>query len=338
MKGILSVLSHYDFSIHCIIPIQDDVYRVETSRGVYCLKCANKGEHKMLFIYSILKHLEEQGFTKVSFPVPAKDGSPLVHHDHKIYFMTHWISGIPCDFKREDHLTAAAETLAEFHQHAKGAKLLEGAKARAMYRKWPHVLQKRTEDLQKFKSLTQKKSSLTPFEKKYLAIADQVIAQGGKACATLQSSEYRKIAKKAEKEQSFTHRDVAARNFIIEDDKKAALIDFDYARYDIRAADVVRLLERSLRDQHWHEEKGDLILKSYQKVYPLEKEQYQVMLAFLQFPQKIWRISERYFEGKVSWQDEGFLKKLSSALRKMSYQEKFCHSFENKYCQARKGG
>lgn len=333
MKGVLAVLNQYDVSVRGIIPIQEDVYRVETSRGVYCLKCANKGEHKMLFIYSVLKHLADSGFKKISAPVPAKDGSPLVRMDGDVYLMTEWLSGDPCDFRRDDHLTEAAKTLAEFHQHAKDVELIPGAKARMMYKKWPDVFRKRTDELKSFKEIVKEKATLNDFEKRYLDLADQFIEQGEKACQTLKSSRYREIAKKAEKEKTFIHRDVAARNFIIGGEKEAYLIDFDYARYDIRAADVVRLAERALRDMRWNTEKGDLLLKSYHKAYPLEQEQYPVMLAFFQFPQKIWRLSNRYFRGKYQWQEEGYLRKLSSAVRKMSYQEKFVQSFEVKYCK-----
>jgi CotS family spore coat protein len=333
LKGVLPVLSQYHLSVRGIIPVQEDVFRVETNRGVYCLKCANKGEHKMLFIYSVLKHLVDHGFKKVSAPVPSRDGSPLVKFGPQIYFMTEWVSGTPCSFQREDHLTEAAKTLAEFHQKAKGPKLLPGAKAREMYRKWLDIFRQRTGELTEFKKIVLEKKSPNEFEKRYLSFADEFIYLGEKACHTLDASNYRKIAKEAEKEKTFTHRDVAARNFIIGEKKEAFLIDFDYSRFDIRAADVVRLMERALRDEKWDIEKGDLILKSYHKVYPLEQEQYQVMLAFFQFPQKVWRISNRYFKGKYHWQEEGFLKKLMSAVRKMSYQEKFAQSFFEKYCK-----
>lgn len=333
LRGALPVLKHYDFSVQSIIPIQEDVCRVETNRGVYCLKCANKGEQKMLFIYSVLKHLEDSGFKKVSAPIPAKDGSPLVLMDHHIYFMTEWVFGSPCSFKRDDHLAEAAKTLAQFHQHAKGAKLLEGAKTREMYKKWPDIFRKRTDELKQFKEQVQDKKSLSNFEKRYLAEADQFIERGEKACATLKSSNYRRVAKRAEEEKTFTHRDVAARNFIMGEKNEAYLIDFDYCRYDIRVADVVRLVERSLRDLKWSAEKGDLILNTYNKIYPLEQDQYEIMLAFFQFPQKIWRITNRYFLGKYFWQEEGYLKKLTSAVKKMPAQDKFTKYFEEKYCK-----
>ncbi|MGI6685100.1 MAG: CotS family spore coat protein [Bacillota bacterium] len=333
MKGVLPVLKQYDFTVKGIIPVQEDVFRVETSRGVYCLKCANKSEYKMLFIYSVLKHLVDHGFYKVSAPVPTRDGSPLVKLDNHIYFMTEWVFGRPCNFMRDEHLIEATKTLAEFHQYAKGVVPLPGAKARTMYQKWPDVFRNRTNELKDFKKIVEEKKSLNDFEKRYLSYADQFIELGEKACQTLDSSSYQKIATEAEKEKTFTHRDVAARNFIIGEKKEAYLIDFDYSRYDIRAADVVRLAERSLRDVKWSIGKGDLIFKTYNQVYPLEKEQYPVMLAFFQFPQKAWRIANRYFKGKYQWQDEGYLKKLVSAVRKMSYQEKFAQSFEEKYCK-----
>ncbi|HHT62377.1 MAG: CotS family spore coat protein [Bacillota bacterium] len=333
LKGVLPVLNQYDLSVKGIIPIQEDVYRIETPRGVYCLKCANKGEHKMLFIYSVLKHLVDNGFHKVSAPVPTQDGSPLAKLDREIYFMTEWVFGNPCNFKRNDHLTQATITLAEFHKYAKEAVLLPGAKARVMYKKWPHVFRTRTDELKAFKKTVQDKRTPNVFEKRFLSHANHFIELAEKACQTLNNSAYEKIAQRAEKEKTFTHRDVAARNFIIGEKKEAFLIDFDYSRFDIRAADVVRLTERSLRDEKWNKDKGELVFKTYNKVYPLEPEQYQVMLAFFQFPQKVWRLANRYFIGKYPWQEEGYLKKLMSAIRKLSYQEKFAQFFEEKYCK-----
>jgi len=285
----------------------------------------------MLFIYSVLKHLTDHGFHKISAPVAAKDGSPLVMLDGDAYFMTEWVSGVPCDFARNDHLGAAARTLAEFHQYAKGLQVLSGAKARSMYRKWPEVLEKRAADLKDFKNITQQKDQLTDFEKKYLATVDYFIEKGEKALETLKSSDYRQIAKDAEGQKTFTHRDVAARNFIIGEDREAYLIDFDYCRYDLRVTDVVRMVERTLRSFKWNVDKANLILDEYNKVYPLEKPQYRIMLAFFQFPQKFWRISHRYFNRKQKWQEEGYLKKLASATRKLELQEKFLLQFEQKY-------
>ncbi len=332
MKGILPVLGQYPITVRSIAPVQEDVYFVEANQGKFCLKCANKGEHKMLFIYSVLKHLVEDGFPKVSAPVPTKNGSPLVKAAGHIYLLTEWVSGVACDFDRDHHLTAAARTLAEFHQHAKGIKVLTGAKARSMYEKWPKILENRVAELKIFQNTVRNKNSLTDFEKKYLAYADSFIEKGSRACSTLKSSAYHKIAQEAEAQKTFTHRDVAARNFIIGRDGEAYMIDFDYCRYDLRVTDVVRLVERTLRNVKWDFGKAVVILDNYNKIYPLEKEQYQIMLAFFQFPQKFWRISQRYFKKKQRWQEEGYLKKLASVTRKLQYQDQFIRSFEKHYC------
>lgn len=332
MKDLSPVLNEYAFSTRQITPVQEDVFKVETDLGDFCLKRADRGEHKMLFIYSVLKHLVDQGFTKVSAPVSTKDGAPLVTSGRDIYFLTKWVPGIPCDFERNTHLAAAARTLAEFHRVSRGLDVLSGGKARTMYRKWPEKFAERLADLETFKEVVRKKGNLTDFEKRYLKYADYFIEKAEEACETLKNSNYQKLARDEEIRGTFTHRDVAARNFIIKNGK-AYLIDFDYCRYDLRMTDVVRLIERTLKHFRWQTHKAEFILEHYNRFFPLKQGECGVMLAFFQFPQKFWRISDRYFRQKKRWQEEGFLKKLASATRKPEYKEKFINEFAAGFCR-----
>lgn len=333
MKKDSSVLKEYAFMPRGITTIQQDVFKVKTDSGDVCLKRADKREKKIVFIYSVLKHLTEKGFTKVSAPVPTKNGTPIVTEGEDVYFVTEWVPGVPCDFERDDHIAAASRTLAEFHQFSKGMDVLPGGKARSMYDKWPEKLEDRLDALKDFKKKVLKKSKRNDFEQRYLEYADFFITQGEKALQTLKNSAYQEIAKEAEKEGTFTHRDVAARNFIIGKNGEAYLIDFDYCRYDLRITDVVRLIERTLKAHKWRLEKADLILRNYNSINPLKPEEYKVILAFLQFPQKFWRVADRYFNEKKNWQEEGFLKKFNSATKKVNRQEKFVSLFEAKYCR-----
>ena len=118
-------------------------------------------------------------------PVPTQDGSPLAKLDREIYFMTEWVFGNPCNFKRNDHLTQATITLAEFHKYAKEAVLLPGAKARVMYKKWPHVFRTRTDELKAFKKTVQDKRTPNVFEKRFLSHANHFIELAEKACKPL---------------------------------------------------------------------------------------------------------------------------------------------------------
>jgi len=332
LEEILQILDQYPLSIRNVTFVQEDVFKVETFRGDFCLKRGDKRQPKMLFIYSVLQHLINSGFKKVSAPVPTKNNDPLVVFKDEVYLLTKWVPGISCDFRRDRHLAAAARTLAEFHLVSRGVDVLPGGKARVMYWKWPEIFKKRINDLRFFRQLVEGKNVLTDFEKRFLKYADYFISMGEKAWQVLMMSAYEKIARDAENEHTFTHRDVAARNFIIHPDGEAYLIDFDYCRYDVRVTDMVRLIERTLKDFKWDMAKADFILGEYNKMYPLEQEQYLVMLAFFLFPQKFWRISDRYFRKPKRWQEEGYLKKISSVTRKLERKERFVEEFKKKYC------
>ncbi|MDD2496826.1 MAG: CotS family spore coat protein [Desulfitobacteriaceae bacterium] len=327
------VLQEYPFQIRDAVQIQDRVFKIDTDVGPMCLKHSDRNEEKVLFIYSVLKHLLESGFRKISPPVPTKRGDPFVKMDGEIYFITKWISGVPCDFHRNNHLKAAVQTLGELHLVAKGANVLPRGKARAMYQRWPKIFQERTEDLKQFKNLVQEKVKKTDFEKKYLHYSDRIIDQAERACAHLSASRYKDLAEDAQKQGTFTHRDVADRNFIIARDRQAYMIDFDYCRYDLRLTDVVRLVERTLKDVSWKPERADFIINEYNKMAPLGANEYMVMKAFFQFPQKAWRVSNRYFKKKKRWQEEGYIKKLKQAVKNTDPKENFINHFTLEYCR-----
>ncbi|MGI6711964.1 MAG: CotS family spore coat protein [Bacillota bacterium] len=332
MKEALMALSQYNVKHRDISVLQKGVFRIKAKEGDYCLKRTDRRTSKLIFIYSVLKHLVDSGFHQVSVPVLSQEGQPFVTSGRNIYSMTKWVSGVSCDFKRNHHLAAAAGTLAEFHNHAQHLKVLPGGKARVMYYQWPKQFLKRIEDLREYQKICKGKSSLTDFEKRYLKYADYFIDLGEKSYHTLQMSSYSQLAREAERRKTFTHRDIAARNFIIGRDGLAYLIDFDYCRYDLRLTDVVRMIERTLKFFKWSPGKADFILKNYNRVNLLSPEEYTVMLAFFQFPQKFWRISNRYFHKQKRWQEEGYLKKLSSATRKLEQKEAFIKAFEKIYC------
>ncbi|MGI6065086.1 MAG: CotS family spore coat protein [Bacillota bacterium] len=329
----LLVLKEYPFRVKDIVQIKDGVFMVDTDAGPMCLKQSDRNEGKVLFIYSVLKHLVDSGFTKVSLPVLTEKGSPLVKLEGEIYSITKWIHGVNCDFHRQSHLAAATQTLGEFHLVSKGLNVLPGGKARAMYYRWPEVFQERTEDLKLFKYRVQEKVWRTDFEKKYLQYADEIIAQAERAYDGLSKSQYLRLAEEAEKQGTFTHRDVADRNFIIARDGQAYMIDFDYCRYDLRLTDLVRLVERTLKDDSWEPEKADFIINRYNKVAPLEPNEYLVMQVFFQFPQKAWRVCNRYFNKKKRWQEEGYIKKLKQAVKNTDSKEKFIDCFTEQYCR-----
>lgn len=331
LAGLWDVMQSYNMKTLSITPFCRDVFRVETTEGSKALKICDRDEGKLIFIYSIMRHVWDEGFTKLSKPIASSDGKACVVKGDTVYFLADWVDGKQCDFGILNDLQAACATLAQFHNVSYSNKAICDARVRCMSDRWLTTIAERLDELYSFKEMAGQQNTL--FAKKYLDSYEYFIGLSENANEILLNSQYLKIADKAVQKGFFTHRDVAGRNFIMVG-KEAYLIDFDYARYDIRVADVVRILERSLKLHQWSPKVGELIIDTYNNnsQQPLCKEEYKVILAFLTWPQKYWRLCNRYFKGKRYWEEESYVRKLKSMVKKAYLQEGFVEWFAQQYC------
>jgi hypothetical protein len=96
--------------------------------------------------------------------------------------------------------------------------------------------------------------------------------------------------------------------------------------------DIVRILERGLKNHKWNIAMGKEIIKAYNRINPILKEEYPIILAFLIWPQKIWRFFDRYFNDNGHCNEEILINKFNDIMKKNKYQDKFFKWFEKEYC------
>ncbi|AZR74900.1 hypothetical protein BBF96_10475 [Anoxybacter fermentans] len=310
----------YGIHIFSIQPIRD-IYRLKTDQGKLCLKEIDYKLKKFLFIYYAMEHLINRGFHQLPAFVHTLTGDPYFSYNDRIFFISEWIDGRESDFKNPADLDLALITLAKMHRASIGFRPPSHVKVKSRLGIWPKRFHKRISDLKKFKEIALQKVEPSTFDKYYLKHVDKIIQEGEKALQLLEKSAYNELVKQAKKDGSFCHNDFVYHNVLIDDSIPAAyIIDFDYCRFDLRIYDIARLIRRIIKDKEFKEDLLDIILYSYNSEYPLLKEEYPVLAAFLQFPQRFWRIADRYYHQKCDWSDEKFHSHLKRAVRRYRYQ------------------
>ena len=160
----------------------------------------------------------------------------------------------------------------------------------------------------------------------YLAFYGPMMKKASDSRRLLLSSEYPRLEEEARKVGSFIHYDVAARNFIIQDGK-AYLIDFDYCARDLPLVDLMRLMKRSLKYGNNAENKLKVIIEGYGRIYPMSKEQWEVLHALLLFPQKYWRLAQRYFQNDPHRDNDFFKKRIRTAVAELEREDQWIKIF-----------
>ena len=314
---------------YAIWPIQPGVFKVSAPKGEYCLKLVPYGPEKSQFLYDIMTYLYEKGFFRISKPVATLEGACGLASPEGYYTMNRWVGGIPCVLDNEFHLQAAGRCLGAFSCAAQGGTLLPGGKVG--YHQWGERFAQRTEDLCRWDRELRQKHKRNPWEQLYLKVAPGMIRDGVAAENLLKHSAYAYLADEALYYRTFVHRDVAARNFIIGADGEGWLIDFDYCRYDLPLTDIVRFVERGLKAVVYTPRQLDHMVASYDSIRPIDREEYRVISAMLLFPQKFWRLSERYFADPKTALKQGAYYKLIQTLGQMKEHKDIWIYFQGKY-------
>ena len=75
--------------------------------------------------------------------------------------------------------------------------------------------------------------------------------------------------------------------------------------------DVANLLRRRLRKGNWSHDEAFFVLEEYNKHRVLSKDEICVLKILLQFPQKLWRIVNKYYNSKRGRYEKTGLTKLA---------------------------
>jgi CotS family spore coat protein len=322
----------FDIKIESIKPNRG-VYYVKTDKGLRCLKKINYGIQKLLFVYGAKEHLIQNGYSAVDKYVLNIDGLPYALVNEDIYTLSQWIEGRECEFQNREDLKIAAENLGQLHIASRGYEPPENSKLKSDLGRWPHLMEKRIKSLDKMKDMARKKSLKTPFDLNYVKTVQFYKDLGKRAMSVLESSQYMDICKRTEEEKSFCHHDYTYHNIIIDKDNKVHVIDFDYCKRETRVYDISNFMIKVLKRSNWDIECAKIIIDAYNSVNPLKEEEYRVLFAFLLFPQRFWRLSNRYYYNEVNWAQNTFNKKIDELITEQEIYLKFIEAFKHVYDQ-----
>lgn len=307
------------------------VYYLNTNKGERCLKRINYGPQKLLFVCGAKEHLIKNEFTNVDRYYLNIDKEPYALVNEDLYTLSEWIEGRECDFHNIEEVKLAAKNLALLHEASKGYDPPENSKLKSDLGRWPHLMDKRIKALAKMRDMARKKNMKQNFDLSYIKSVDFYRELAIRAANVLKSSEYLAICEKSEEEKNFCHHDYTYHNIIIDKDEKLHVLDFDYCKREIRAFDLANFMTKVLKKNDWDINFAKEIINSYNDENLLEEREYKVLLAFLLFPQRYWRLANRHYYNEVSWGANTFAKKIQNIINEKEVYLDFIEKFKKEY-------
>lgn len=320
----------FDIKIETIKP-NKGIYYLKTNKGERCLKRINYGPQKLLFVYGAKEHLIANGFNNVDRYYLNTEGEPYALVNEDLYTLSQWIEGRECDFHNVDDIELAAKNLAAMHYASKGYDPPENSKLKSDLGRWPHLMEKRIKALTKMRDMARKKNMKQNFDLVYIKNVEFYKNLAVRALNILKDSEYNALCEKSEVEKNFCHHDYTYHNIIVDKDNNLQVLDFDYCKREIRVYDLANFMIKALKKVDWNIDYAKRIIDAYNTVEPLEEKEYKVLLAFLIFPQRYWRLANRYYYNEVTWAQNTFNKKIQNIVNEQELYSKFIEDFKKYY-------
>lgn len=320
----------FDIKIE-VIKANKGVYYLKSNKGERCLKKINYGPQKLLFVCGAKDHLINNGFKGVDKYYLNIDGEPYALVNEDLYTLSEWLDGRACDFHNIEEVKIAAKTLAQMHEASKGYDPPENSKLKSDLGRWPSLMAKRIKSLDKMRDMVRKRNNKSSFDLVYLKSMEFYKEIGKKALNTLEESNYNELCQIAEVDKNFCHHDYTYHNIVIDKQENVNIIDFDYCKREVRTFDISNFMTKVLKRVNWDMDFAKAIIDSYNAISPLREDEYKVLFAYLQFPQRYWRLANRYYYNEVNWGQNTFASKIEAIIKEQEQFLEFLENFKNEY-------
>lgn len=324
--NIEAIAKEFDVRVLDIKPLRG-VYLAYTDRGTKIIKKSKKEPEKLLYVHGLKEYIYKRGFHNIDRFLISKQGLPFVIEGEELYIMEDFIFGRECSFLNPYDRSAAMRTLAKLHIYAQGYTPPTGAAEKNNIGKWEKNYLKKINDLANFKEMAKKKKHKDDFDKMFLEDVDFFLELAWRAYDTLSNSRYKILCQVAESIKPICHHDYTYHNIIIDKYHRMNVIDFDYSCHELTCYDLAAVIQRVMRRLSFNIDIAIEMIIDYDRVKPVTDDEFVLMLSLFEFPQRFWRVTDRYYSGKTQMSEEKFIKKYYEVVEDKEFMLDFIDDF-----------
>lgn len=306
-----------------------NVYKIITEKEKYCLKVIKYEVSHFLFILSAIKHLQKNDFQNTPEIIKNINTQDHISLGNKYAYLTPWVESRACNYDNPMELSIASNRLAELHLKSQGFNITSDMKPRVGWFNWFENFSNKKRDILNFKNIIENKDEKTYFDLLYLKHIEEEIKRINKSLEDLMESKYFIKMKEEIIKKGFCHHDYAHHNVLIDEEGSTNIIDFDYCILDTHLHDLSSLIIRVMKNGKWDISNSIHILDSYSSVYPINKDDIDIMAAFIEFPQAFWQLGIQYYIEKQPWEEGVFVNRLNKVCEDKGSRQEFVDEFKN---------
>lgn len=321
--------SSYNIDTLSILKESDASFIINTeSQNLMLHKYSHKHGSCLRNIY-IKAYLKEKGFPYTSDIVKSISGANYIKHGHNIYYIEKIIGGALESIDCMEDYKKACQVLGAFHFHAAGFTYKDYP-LRDNIKRLNRKIHEKTAQAYSIKSIIERKSMHTYFDKSYMCIIDELINRL-ELCSKLCTA-YDQLCQEARQEPYICHNSIV-KDLIKTESGLFYINSFPSCSIDIPVYELSELIKNfiSLESNNWDFNAIRGLIDAYNCSRPLSINEYKALLCLLIMPDKLLSIGKKRYIKKKSWSERKYSRRLERALLIFNKQQHLIQPFAETY-------
>ena len=346
----LELFRQYNIKIYNTYRIRG-AFILETDKGLKLLKSLESSKSRVDFENTVLEYLTVQNYPYVDLYVKNYSNEIITEDGAgNKYVLKNWFPGEECNLRDEADVADATVNLAILHTLLREVPLTKEQLLHNSYVDLMEVFDKRNRELKRVRSYIREKRKKNEFELCYLNCYDEFYNQSQEATRILGESNYGELMKEAVEHRYVCHGNYTYHNVIMlkanqigftnwntykqEESLSAAGLrgtikanmattNFDRACIGIQITDLYQFMRKVMEKNDWDPDFGSMILDKYNRILPIDKDELKLLYILLLYPEKFWKITNFYYNGKKSWVPQRNIQKLIGIQEQMDRKNQF---------------
>lgn len=276
-------------------------FRIDTEQGPKLLMPYSGSEARAMFEQELLMRLKEHGFFVDGY-VANKEGTYVTKDEYEEpHLMKDWYFGEECNIRKTDQALSAVRHLAALHNALTEVTVSVEELPGAVQKSLPELFEKRNRELRRVRSFIREKKRKAYFETVYINIFPEFYEKAEAALSQAKEQGCTEILEAAVEKGCVCHGTYTHHNLLVLHDGAFATVNFDKACLGVQIADFYLFFRKLMEKTGWDRGLAEHMMEAYNDVRKADKAEWRVFYLLLAYPEKFWKITNSYHNGKKSW-------------------------------------
>lgn len=342
------VFKQYNFKIQGTFRIRG-AHIIETNEGPKLFKRLECSINQVRFEDKIQQLLVKKGHPYVDLYV-RNSNDEIITKDSMgdKYLIKNWNYGTECDLRKEEDVLDGVANLASIHKFLSNVSINEEELSYNIEANLHNTFEKRIKELRRVRSYIRRKRKKNEFEVCFLDCYDLLFDQAVLANKLLKTSQYDNLLGDAILAGNIYHGNYTYHNLITLDKnqnkqrskytnensdlhgKQIVTTNFDKALVGIQINDLYHFLRKTMEKNDWDISFGDKMIETYNSNCKISKEEAEILYILLLYPEKFWKVSNHYYNGKKTWVPQRTTDKLREVKNQIRPKDEFLNQLKDK--------